>query len=149
MSLDSQNPREGGTTKEGTQRYTGKKATAWDICGERLTANVQKRLKEYAKQRGLTRFGTVRGSRRFPSYCPSVSAVPAPAPMRQILMLRVMFWREPVLVVSFACADDPGEQMIAEGRVKDKELLEQNDFDIGWIEGKYPGEIPDGIGDNL
>ncbi|OJJ32401.1 hypothetical protein ASPWEDRAFT_44512 [Aspergillus wentii DTO 134E9] len=116
---------------------------------QKLQSEVQKRLKEYAKQRGLTRFGTVRGSRRFPSYCPSVSAVPAPAPMRQILMLRVMFWREPVLVVSFACADDPGEQMIAEGRVKDKELLEQNDFDIGWIEGKYPGEIPDGIGDNL
>lgn len=44
---------------------------------------------------------------------------------------------------------DPDDQMIAEGRVKDEALLTQNGFDPIFIEGKYPGEIPEAIADYL
>ncbi|KAJ6190534.1 hypothetical protein N7519_000555 [Penicillium mononematosum] len=44
---------------------------------------------------------------------------------------------------------DPDDQMIAEGRVKDEALLAQNGFDPIFIEGKYPGEIPEEIADYL
>lgn len=44
---------------------------------------------------------------------------------------------------------DPDEQLLAEGGVKDWETLSENGFEPLWIQGNYPGEIPEEIAEYL
>ncbi|KAF5857450.1 hypothetical protein ETB97_005764 [Aspergillus alliaceus] len=44
---------------------------------------------------------------------------------------------------------DPDEQILAEGGIKDWEDLSANGFDPLWVEGNYPGDIPEVIAEYL